>query len=74
MNLDIETGTKLIRKAYEERTHDLLMQRWMLNYEREMSFTEFKNKLMAGKIQDHKTKEEILSSVKEILDSFERGE
>ena len=73
MNLDIETGIKLIRKAFEERTHDLLMTRWMLNYEREMSFTEFKNKLMTGNIQDHKTKEEILSSVKEILDSFERG-
>ena len=74
MNLDIDTGIKLIRKAHEEHANDLLMHRWMLHYESEMTFDEFKNKLMVGHIQDHKTEEEILKSVREILDSFERDE
>lgn len=70
MNLDIDTGIELIKKAYEQRNEDLLMQRWMLHYQDEISFEEFKTRLEAGAVQDNRTEEEILLEVKEILDSF----
>lgn len=73
MNLDIETGIELITKAYEERANDLLMQRWMLHYQNEISFGEFKNKLGAVKVNNNKTEEEILGDVKNIIDNFNRG-
>lgn len=73
MNLDIDTGIELIKKAYEQRNEDLLMQRWMLHYQHEISFEEFKTRLGATTVQDNRTEEEILLEVKEILDFFKGG-
>lgn len=74
MSLDIDTGIELIKKAYEQKNEDLLMQRWMLHYQHEISFEEFKTKLGATTVQDNRTEEEILLEVKEILDSFKEVE
>lgn len=73
MNLDIDTGIELIKKAYEQKNEDLLMQRWMLHYQHEISFEEFKKRLGTGVVQDNRTEEEILVEVKGILDSFKGG-
>lgn len=73
MNLDIDTGTELIKKAYEQKNEDLLMQRWMLHYQHEISFEKFKTRLGTGVVQDNRTEEEILVEVKGILDSFKGG-
>lgn len=74
MTLTIEDGFNLLKKAYESRTHELLMQRWMLHYEREMSFEDFKNDLMVGANSSNKTEEEILKDVKDIINTFNGGE
>lgn len=70
MALTIDSGVELLKKAYESRTEDLLMQRWMLHYEGEISFTEFKEKLMVHRTATNKTEEEILTDVKNIIDTF----
>lgn len=70
MALTIDSGVELLKKAYESRTEDLLMQRWMLHYEGEISFTEFKEKLMVHRTNTNKTEEEILTDVKDIIDTF----
>lgn len=73
MNLDIDTGIELIKKAYEQRNEDLLMQRWMLHYQDEISFEEFKTRLEAGAVQDNRAVEEILLEVKGVLDTFNKA-
>gem|GEM_PF-1693020 len=70
LNLDIGTGIELIKKAYERKTEDLLMQRWMMHYEKEISFDEFKEKLMIYRNNSNKTTDEILTDVKDIISSF----
>lgn len=71
MALDLETGIELIKKAYEQRNEDMLMQRWIMHYQAEMSFDEFKARLgVAKEAKNNKTEEEILKEVKEIIDSF----
>ena len=65
------TGSKLIIKAYEERTNEQIMQRWLIGgYDKELSFVDFKEKLVTYKVTDNKTNEEILEEVKEILLTF----
>lgn len=70
MDLSIDYGIKLLRKAYESRADDLLMQRWLLHYQDVMSFQDFKDKVISHSTVDNKTKEEILEEVKDILDTF----
>lgn len=70
MTLSIDSGLELLKKAYESRTEDLLMQRWMLHYEGEMSFSEFKERIMMHRTATNKTEEEILKDVKDIIDTF----
>lgn len=70
MALTIESGFELLKKAYESRADEILLQRWMLHYEGEISFTEFKEKLMVHRTNTNKTEEEILTDVKNIIDTF----
>lgn len=70
MALTIDSGVELLKKAYESRTEDLLMQRWMLHYEGEISFNDFKKELMVHRTATNKTEEEILTDVKDIIDTF----
>ena len=72
MGLDVEDGFELIKKAYEQRNEDLLMQRWINGYQSEMGFEDFKAKVTVK--QDTRSKEEILGMVNNIITSFnERG-
>lgn len=80
MNLDMESGFRLITKAFEEQSNDRLYQRWIYNYEKEMSFDEFKNELEKAvenkvdrKIDSTKTEKEILEEVEAILNSYRGG-
>lgn len=71
MNLDAVTGAELIIKAYDQRSNDQLMQRWLIGgYDKELSFEDFKEKLVAHRVTDNKTNDEILEDVKEILITF----
>lgn len=80
MSLPVESGIKLIRKAYEGRTHDLLMKRWLNHTDGSISFDEFKRVLEKSrikaekrKIDESKTKEEIMKEVEETLSSYRGG-
>ena len=73
MNLDVEDGVALIAKAFEKQQEDLLIQRWILHYQGEMTFEEFKGKLKAvpaSTFVDTRTEGEILDEVKDILGMF----
>lgn len=80
MNLDMESGFKLITKGFEEQSNDRLYQRWIYHYEKEISFDEFKNELEKSiknksnrKIDNTRTEKEILEEVEEILNSYRGG-
>jgi len=70
MELSVNNGIELFRKAHESRTDDLLMQRWVLHYQDEMSFQDFKDKLITYRTKNNKTEEEILIDVKNIINTF----
>ena len=70
MALTIESGFELLKKAYESRADEILLQRWILHYENEMSFNDFKKELMVHRTTINKTEEEILTDVKDIIDTF----
>lgn len=77
MDLDCENGIKLIIKAAEEQSEERLFRRWTTNYEKEMSFDEFKSKLNQtvrnkGRIDKTLTQEEIMDDVEGILNQFRR--
>lgn len=65
-------GMEFIKKAYEERMNDILMKRWIIHYEKEMTFDEFKEKLKKRQVKDNRSKEEILEEVEDILISYRR--
>jgi tRNA G18 (ribose-2'-O)-methylase SpoU len=73
MNMDIIYGIKLINKACENRMYEQLEQRWIIGgYDKEMSFSEFKDKLIIHRSNISKTDEEILLDVKNIINDFNK--
>jgi len=42
----------------------------MLHYQGEMSFQDFKDKMVSHRTKDNKTEEEILKEVKDIINTF----
>ena len=65
-------GMEFIKKAYKKRMNDILMKRWIIHYEKEMTFDEFKEKLKKRQVKDNRSKEEILEEVEDILISYRR--
>ena len=74
MELKLDDGISLIVKAFEKKAEDILLQRWLLHYERSISFLGFKKELIYNPLnkQDNRTTEEIMTDVKEILESFKK--
>lgn len=71
MNFTMEDGIKLIVRAYEERTNERLIERWIFGgYDREINFNEFKDRLIMHRTSTNKTDEEILIDVKNIIDTY----
>lgn len=71
LQLEFETGMELIATSQREVTEEKLYQRWICGYQISMSFEEFKRKIGVVrqlKETDHKSVDEILSEVKEIVD------
>jgi len=62
---DIEEALSLLEYALQKREEELLFQRWIHDFQCQMSFNEFKERLKPRPI---KKEEEILADVKEILD------
>lgn len=69
MNLNIEDGSGLINKAYEESAEEILMQRWITHYQHRMSFDEFKNEVTENSYARHdsRSQNEILDMVYGII-------
>lgn len=72
LDLDIEDGVKLINKAFEQQREEQLYQRWIMSYDKEFTFNEFKEKLTVRQIDETLTEEEIMEDVEGILDSFRK--
>lgn len=67
--MDIEAALSHIEFLYKKREEELLFQRWIHDIHLEMSFDEFKEKLIP---KPKKSETEILDDVKEILGMFRR--
>lgn len=72
LKCDFETGLEIICKAYEKTNEEKAYQRWIVGYEKEMSFSEFKQELMRSARMtvstSNMTEKEILANVKTILE------
>lgn len=78
LNLELKEALEIIKIAIDEENEEKIFKRW-LQYQDQMSFNEFKQRI-GVKIEDKKInvepkrQEEILSDVKNIIDStIERG-
>ncbi len=69
MALCIDDGVEIISKAYEKRSEDLLMQRWITHYQHQMTFDEFKSQVTVRTREDNRSREEILDKVYKIIGS-----
>ena len=65
--MEVDEALSLIEYALGQRTEELLYQRWLVRFQFEMSFDEFKLKLKPVKLKDET---EILEDVEKILSSF----
>lgn len=75
LNYEFETGFDIIRKAYEKRLEEDMQRRWLIGgYEKEMSFSEFRQKLIGAvaPAQKEKTEKEIFEKVRKILEMTRR--
>ncbi len=61
-------GTRLIKFAYDKNIEDKLFLRWVVGYQTQMTFTDFKENMYSASKVDNRSKEEILADVKDILD------
>lgn len=64
LNEPFHRAAQIIMKAYEKTADEKLFFRWVTNYEKYISFDEFKNCLKG----DDRSADEILDDVKDILD------
>lgn len=69
-NLDLQDGIDHLSYIYEQRAEEQLMQRWIVKYQDQMGYDEFKQQMTQGirNSSDNRTSEEILEGVKAILD------
>ena len=63
---------EIVRTAHQEKSEDMLIHRWAVAYQSVMSYDEFKRRIGVDKttnVEQHedKTEEEILSTVRGIL-------
>ena len=70
LKLSLRNITRLLIKADYKKNENLLRQRWMLHYQGEMSFQDFKDKMVSHRTDNNKTEEEILKDVKDIINTF----
>lgn len=73
LQMQFEEGLELIAFAAEQKTEEMIYQRWLLGYEKLMSLDEFKAEIRKAtsthNLQANDTKEEILDKVKAILET-----
>lgn len=62
--------TRLLVKAKLKDGDNKIYQRWILKYDQEFGYEEFKKMLMPKQIEPQLTEEEIMEDVENILSSF----
>jgi len=70
MSLDFEDGIEQINKAEEKSNEDKLFLRWVIGYQVNLSFNDFKGKIKENtNVSNNKNecKEEILANVRNIF-------
>ena len=61
-------GYELLKYALDAETDEKLFMRWVIGYQFDMGFDEFKAEVTTVKtVDDDRTAEEILNAVKEII-------
>lgn len=78
MNYDYEEFIEFVQYAIKQQSEDILRLRWITNYEREMSFNDFKSKLgiyddNLSRKKSKKTKEEIIKETQQLYEDYEWG-
>lgn len=74
LKMDYMDAFELILYAYKQKSNDILMQRWISNYETQMSFDEFKKVLginnypVEAKKQNNNT--EIVNILADLKNNF----
>lgn len=63
-------GIEIITTAQRANNDEKLFMRWVFSYQTAMTFDDFKAKLQNSNIEDNRSEEEILDSVKDILEKF----
>ncbi len=81
MDLDVELGIALIKKAYEKQNENMIWDMWLTKYpwmdeKSFISFSDFKDKLLNQ--TEHpkksvKTKEEIIYQAENIVNAWKGG-
>lgn len=70
MNMEFEEGIDLLKLARKEKEEEKIFLRWVVGYEKEMGYTDFKRKLFqsVGSREKQLTQEEIFDKVETILE------
>jgi len=66
--MPFEEGVEIIITAQRANDEEKLFMRWVFSYQTMMTYEDFKKKLSSHKVEDDRNEEEILDSVKSILE------
>lgn len=70
MNLPFLEGYELIKFASDDEDDSKMFLRWVVGYQSTMSFVDFKNAIKQKIIDDHRSSEDILNDVEELMKRF----
>lgn len=73
LQMDFEEGIEMITTAQRMNNDEKLFIRWVFSYQTTMKFDDFKAKLEGNVQEDSRTEDEILDSVRLILESCNNG-
>lgn len=70
MLLPFIDGYELIKFASDDEDDNKMFLRWVIGYQSTMSFVDFKNGIKQKLIDDHRSSEDILKDVEELMKRF----
>ena len=66
--MSFDDAQELINYAFRERVEEVIRKRWIINYEKTMSLTEFKQALgIKEELEEDKEVEDILLELKNVF-------
>ena len=70
MQMPFMDGYELIKFASDDEDDNKMFLRWVVGYQSTMSFADFKNGIKQKLIDDHRSSEDILDDVEEMMKRF----